>query len=281
MMRRPLLKACAWLLAVLACALPLDSMAVGSVRIPASVRRLKIPEMPETVPLFTYAQNNGKKAYTDGNYYLYFGEAVDYAAVDWVNMLEEVELNSRHTAVTSKEDHTWQQRYVIAEKDGVTVCYTNAGVPKAIWINNQEDYFLTGQNEAWATVYWRSEEIRSDCWKGPEDDLLTTWYVGNVTVSYPFGEEIRSVSVDFRNDKHNTVYGYTITYAVSDTEIYSIRYDKYDRWVRAYYSNGERNLEYICDPERGKWIWADPETGREMRRLKLRKPDSFDSPRVR
>ena len=280
MMRRLLLKTCAWMLAVLACALPLNAMAaVSSIRIPASVRGLKIPKMPETVPLSTYARNNGKKAYTDGNYHLYFGDSVDYAAVDWVNMLEEVEPNQKNRAVTSMEDHPWQQRYVIAEKDGVTTCYTNAGVPKAIWLNNQKDYFKSGQTDAWATIYWRSEEIESDCWKSPEDDYLTTWYVGNVTVSYPHGEEIRSVSVDYRNDKKNTVYAYTVTYAVGDTGLYSIRYDKNDRWVRAYYNDGERTLQYIC-LETGGWVWADEETGRAVRRLKLRTPDSFESPRV-
>ncbi len=276
MMRRPLQKTCAWLLVLLACALPFSAAAADSVRIPASVRRLNIPEMPEPVPLTTYAQNNGKKAYLDGDYSLYFEDTVDFAAVDWVNELEEVETDKNGKAVTNKEDHSWQQRGVVARKDGVTTSYTNSGVPRAIWITNQEDYFASGQKDAWTTIYWRSEKIKSEC-----GDYLTTWYVGNITVSYPYGEEIRSISVDYRNNKKNTLYGYTITYAVSDTEVYSIRYDDCDRVVRAYYNNGSVTLKYACDPLRGKWIWTDVETGREARRIKLRQPDSFESPRVR
>ena len=279
-MRKHLLKkGFAGLLVLLACVLPFDSMAAGSVRIPASVYRLNIPEMPEPVPLTTYAQNNGRKAYgayLDGDYSLYFEDDVDFAAVDWVNELEEVEPDKNGKAVTNKEDHSWQQRAVIARKDGVTTSYTNSGIPRSIWITNHEDYFASGQPEAWTTIYWRSEKILTEC-----GDYLMTWYVGNITVSYPYGEEIRSISVDYRNNKKNTLYGYTITYAVSDTEVYTIRYDDCDRPIRAYYNDGVRTLKYACDPERGKWIWADPETGREVRRLKLRKPDSFDSPRVR
>ena len=98
-MRRPLQKTCAWLLVLLACALPFSAAAADSVRIPASVRRLNIPEMPEPVPLTTYAQNNGKKAYLDGDYSLYFEDTVDFAAVDWVNELEEVETDKNGKAV--------------------------------------------------------------------------------------------------------------------------------------------------------------------------------------
>ena len=276
MMRRPFLKTCAWLLVLLACALPFSATAADSVRIPASALRLNIPDMPEPVPLSTYAQNNEKWAYLDGDYSLYFEDDVDFAAVDWVNELETVEPNQKGVAVTSKEDHEWQQRSVVARKDGVTTSYTNAGVPRAVWITNHEDYFQSGQADAWTTIYWRSEKIKTEC-----GDYLMTWYVGNITVSYPYGEEIRSISVDYRNNKKNTLYGYTITYAVSDTEVYSIRYDDCDRVVRAYYNDGARTLEYTCDPERGKWIWADVETGREVRKLKPRDPGSFESPRVR
>ena len=275
-MKRLLPKWCAGLLALLLCVLPLSSLAAGSVRIPVSTRRLNIPEMPEPVPLSTYAENDGKLAYLDGDYSLFFGGAVDFAAVDWVNELEEVETDEDGTAVTSKEDHAWQQRAVIARKDGVTTSYTNAGVPRAIWITGQEDYFASGQQGAWSTVYWRSEKIKSDC-----GGYIMTWYIGNVTVSYPYGEEIRSISADFRNNKKNTLYGYTITYAVSDTEIYSIRYDDCDRPVRACYNNGSQTLEYTCDFECGRWFWMDVETGRETRIRNLRTPDSFESPRVR
>lgn len=275
-MKQLLRKTCVWLLAAILCVLPFSAQAADSVRIPVSTRRLNIPDMPEPVPLSTYAENDGKLACLDGDYTLFFDEAVDYAAVDWVNELEELELDEDHTAVTNKEGHSWQQRSVVARKDGVSTSYTNSGTPRAVWITNHEDYFASGQEDAWTTIYWRSEKIKSEC-----GGYIMTWFVGNVTVSYPYGEEIRSVSADFRNDKKNTLYGYTVTYAVSDTEIYSIRYDECDRPVRAYYNNGVRTLEYTCDPVRGKWIWADVETGEEVWRLNLRTPDSFESPRVR
>ena len=275
-MKHSFRKVCAALLAVLIFTPRLSALAAEPVRIPSSVYRLNVPDRPDSVELSTYAENDGVLAYLDGDYSLFFAQAVDFAAVDWVDGLEIIELDADNSAVTSKEGHKWQQHAVIARVDGVTTSYTNAGVPRAVWTTSQEDLFSTGMEDAWTTIYWRSEIIKSSC-----GGYIMTWYIGNITVSYPYGEEIRSISVDYRNNKRNTLYGYTITYAVSDNEVYSIRYDDCDRWVRAYYNNGTRTLEYTCDPERGKWIWADVETGRESRQRGLLKPSSFESPRTR
>ena len=273
-MKHPFHRFCAGLLALVICALPAASLAAETVRIPASANRLAIPERPEPVPLSTYAENDGHLAYLDGDYTLYFDGMMDFAAVDWVDELEEVEVDENGVAVTNKEGHRYQQNGVIARRDGVSTSYTNSGKPLATWITNHEDYFASGQEDAWTTVYWRCTEVKTEC-----GGVVPTWFLGNITVSYPYGEEIRSVSVDYRNNRKNSLYGYTVTFAVSDTELYSIRYDEYDRVVRGYYHNGTQTLEYTLDG--GKWVWMDVNTGRVSRNRSLREPRSFPSPRVR
>ncbi len=274
-MKRIIRTWCAGLLAVVLTASPVFAYAEQSVRIPTSVEKIKTPEMPEPVELTTYCENDGRLAYLDGDYTLYFGDRVDFAAVDWVNFLEAVEIMPDNTAVTSKEGHIYQQNGVVARKDGVSMSYTNSGFPKAVWITGEDDYFSSGQKDAWSTVYWRHVIVKTECGE------LPVWFISNITCSYPYGEEIRSISVDYYNNKRNTVQGYTITYAVSDTELYSIRYNEYDRVVRGYYHDGRRTLEYVYCPEKTQYLWRDTETEKYVRSSKLRKPESFPSPRVR
>ena len=275
-MKHPFRSVCAALLCIFVCAQSVSALGNATVRIPASANRLHLPEMPDTTGLHTYVENDGKYAYLDADFELYFDDAVDFAAVDWVNMMEPVEVSEDGTARASKIGHSWQQHGVVARKDGVSASYSNSGELTAVWISNQEDYFSSGQQDAWTTIYWRCTPIHTEC-----DGIVPTWFVSNVTVAYPYGEEIRSVSVDYRNNRKNNLYGYTVVFAVSETELYSIRYDEYDRFVRGYYHDGTRTLEYACDMERGKWQWQDTETGKVIYSARLREPSTFKSPRVR
>lgn len=274
-MKYPFRKLCAGLLAVLLAGfwLPVRAEHV-TVRIPTSIHHMDIPDMPEPLILTTYAQNNGKLAYLDGDYTIYFEDEVDYAAVDWVNELEEVVVRANGTAVTNKEGHSYQQNGVLVRRDGISMSYTNSGVPKAMWISTDVDYFSTGQEGAWSSVYWRCVDIRTS-W----GDLEPTWFVSNVTTSYPIGSAIRSVSVDYYNNKGNTVCGYTITYAADDMAVYSVRYDKTDKPVRLYYHDGNRTLEYVIVDS--KWVWRDVLTEKIIMLKKLRPMESFVSPRKR
>lgn len=53
---------------------------------------------------------------------------------------------------------------------------------------------------------------------------VDVWYMSQVKATYPAGNYIAAVEVNYRNDKKQNAYDYKISYAVSDNEIYKITY---------------------------------------------------------
>lgn len=53
---------------------------------------------------------------------------------------------------------------------------------------------------------------------------VNVWYISQVAATYPDGNPIVGVEVNYRNDKKETPYSYSISYATSEIEVYKIKY---------------------------------------------------------
>lgn len=113
------------------------------------------------------------------------------------------------------------------------------------------DPFQTGMAGARAWVTREEVTVPTSC--GGTVDLE---YVHCVTAVYPAGNPIRKVVAKFRNDKAKRLYGYTITYQVSDKEFYTISYAGYTTTVTEDHYNGE--IEYYSS---GVWNFTNVDTG--------------------
>ena len=112
------------------------------------------------------------------------------------------------------------------------------------------------------------------------------WYVSSVSATYPEGNPIIAVEADYRNDAKNNLYGYTISYAVSENEVYEITYNTSNTPIFGLYS---RNGSYVAvsgsGNNIGKWYkyngmssgkWNN---GKQVKTVK-KSIKTFSSPRV-
>ena len=98
------------------------------------------------------------------------------------------------------------------------------------------DPFLTGQQGGRTTVYWEEVTVRGHKYvyefndrtqkveKVEKKAKYDTLYIPRVCTTYPKGNYIRKVVANYRNDKACSLIDYLITYQVSETEKYTIRY---------------------------------------------------------
>ena len=98
------------------------------------------------------------------------------------------------------------------------------------------DPFLTGQEGGKTTVYWEEVTVRGHKYvyelnertqkieKVKNNAKYDTLYIPRVVTNYPVGNYIRKIVANYRNDKARTLVDYLITYQVSETEKYTIRY---------------------------------------------------------
>ena len=98
------------------------------------------------------------------------------------------------------------------------------------------DPFRTGQEGGRTTVYWEEVKVLGHKYvyeynertqkydKIEKDAKYDTLYIPRVITKYPQGNYIRKIVANYRNDKNRTLVDYLITYQVSETEKYTIRY---------------------------------------------------------
>ena len=99
------------------------------------------------------------------------------------------------------------------------------------------DPFRTGQEGGRTTVYWETVTVRGHKYvyefndrtqkydKEVEKDAnYNTLYIPRVITTYPQGNYIRKIVARYRNDSARSLIDYLITYQVSETEKYTIRY---------------------------------------------------------
>lgn len=92
------------------------------------------------------------------------------------------------------------------------------------------DPFLTGQDGGRTTVYWEHVTVPGVKYtyvrgvKVEQYAEYETLYIPRVRTVYPKGNYIRQIVANFRNDAARSLVDYLITYQVSDTEKYTIRY---------------------------------------------------------
>ncbi len=98
------------------------------------------------------------------------------------------------------------------------------------------DPFQTGQNGGRTTVFWETVKILGHKYvfeindrtqkleKVEKDAKYDTLYIPRVVTTFPKGNYIRKIVANYRNDKARSLVDYLITYQVSETEKYTVRY---------------------------------------------------------
>ena len=92
------------------------------------------------------------------------------------------------------------------------------------------DPFKTGQEGGKTTVYWEEVTVRGHKYvyeRGEKVEKYAeydTLYIPRVRTTYPKGNYIRQIIARYRNDAARSLIDYLITYQVSETEKYTIRY---------------------------------------------------------
>ncbi len=176
------------------------------------------------------------------------------------------------------------------------IVYTDAegnqvvkGAPYAKYIKNlkfdEDGYDRKKGGTAEEGYYY--EDDNEILFVGPLSSM-DMWYVSSVSATYPEGNPIVAVEADYRNDAKNNLYGYTISYAVSENEVYEITYNIYNSPIFGLYS---RNGSYVAvsgsGNNIGKWykyngqdsttgLWNN---GKQVKTVK-KSIKTFSSPRV-
>ena len=98
------------------------------------------------------------------------------------------------------------------------------------------DPFQTGQDGGKTTVYWEEVTVRGHKYVNEYNERTQkyekvekyaeydTLYIPRVRTTYPVGNYIRQIVARYRNDAARSLIDYLITYQVSDTEKYTVRY---------------------------------------------------------
>lgn len=96
------------------------------------------------------------------------------------------------------------------------------------------DPFRTGQEGGRTTVFWEQVRVPGHTfyYKEVDGEILKlekyaeydTLYIPHVCTTYPDGNYIRKIVANYRNDKARSLIDYLITYQVSETEKYTVRY---------------------------------------------------------
>ncbi len=98
------------------------------------------------------------------------------------------------------------------------------------------DPFRTGQEGGKTTVYWENVTVPGFKYvnvynaqtekivKVKKDAEYNTLYIPRVRTTYPKGNYIRQIVARYRNDAVRSLVDYLITYQVSETEKYTVRY---------------------------------------------------------
>ena len=101
----------------------------------------------------------------------------------------------------------------------------------------QGDPFLTGQNGGKTTVFWEEVKVKGYEYvyrggiKIRKNAKYDTLYIPRVVTTYPKGNYIRQIVANFRNDEARSLVDYLITYQVSETEKYTVRYAAADATI--------------------------------------------------
>lgn len=303
------------------CALALSEET--SVYIPERIAKLGLPEMPEYITLKTRTESasvysdsdsgSGKiRAVEEGDIALYFSQKPDWAGVIWMDGWETLEVDEDGYAVTNTENHTTQPGiwatsgpvdlvsglpewrwndggdYAFLAGVGAVVCqYGRSGSINYVEYTVEEDFFRTGMAGASTIIRWEPVKVTN---YSARDEVqyetsTITWYVSCVTATYPAGNAITGVRADYRNDARNTLGRYTITYATSDTETYTITYApaaqnrRADEPISGEYTVGGTTYVSGSGDNQNKWYTAG--YGTQLRKSGLRAMTSFKSPRVK
>jgi hypothetical protein len=109
--------------------------------------------------------------------------------------------------------------------------YRNGKAYKVVvTLKDSEDFFRTGMEGGVMSITFERVNVELDSIKGYDDDdepiyaSTDVWYISQVSATYPEGNYIIGVEADFRNDRKQNLYGYKVSYAVSEKEIYKITY---------------------------------------------------------
>ena len=92
------------------------------------------------------------------------------------------------------------------------------------------DAFRTGQDGAKTTVFWEEVKVKGYKYvyrngvKIKKNAKYDTLYIPRVITTYPKGNYIRQIVANFRNDEAGSLIDYLITYQVSESEKYTVRY---------------------------------------------------------
>ena len=101
----------------------------------------------------------------------------------------------------------------------------------------QGDPFRTGQDGAKTTVFWEEVKVKGYKYvyrngvKIKKNAKYDTLYIPRVITTYPKGNYIRQIVANFRNDEARSLIDYLITYQVSESEKYTVRYAAANRTV--------------------------------------------------
>ena len=101
----------------------------------------------------------------------------------------------------------------------------------------QGDPFLTGQEGGKTTVFWEEVKVKGYKYvyrrgiKIRKNAKYDTLYIPRVVTTYPKGNYIRQIVANFRNDEARPLVDYLITYQVSETEKYTVRYAAADATI--------------------------------------------------
>lgn len=242
-----------------------------TVFIPDRIEKLGLPGMPEIITLKTETDRTATYGNPDdpddpcpvlqeegAEIRLKFSPKPDWAGVTWSDGWENLDVDDEGRAVTSTEGHgtqagmrassgpvdprtgkpEWRWNdggdYAFAAGlDRVTCEFgRNGGVN---WVEERiyKDFFRTGMEGAVTVIRWEPVSVknRSEADGIRYETTVTGWFVSSVTAEYPAGSFISRVRAEYRNDRKNTLSGYTVTYAVGEDETYAVTYAPADATI--------------------------------------------------
>ena len=99
------------------------------------------------------------------------------------------------------------------------------------------DPFRTGQDGAKTTVFWEKVKVKGYKYvyrnnvQVKKSAKYNTLYIPRVITTYPKGNYIRQIVANYRNDEARSLVDYLITYQVSESEKYTVRYAAADATI--------------------------------------------------